>query len=113
MSEVHNILTKSAHGGHAKTFNRIASTFYWPKMSRAIQRCLYSRVCGLVDGVGKVFEDAPDPISEVEVDRVEIMNFGDDVYMMVFQSRGKERGFEDATEYAGVRNGIERYYIQR
>ena len=45
---------------------------------------VYSRVCGLVDGAGKVLEDAPDPISEVEVERVEIMNFGDGVYMMVF-----------------------------
>ena len=33
MSKVHNILTESAHGGHAKTYNRIASTCYWPKMS--------------------------------------------------------------------------------
>jgi hypothetical protein len=66
-----------------------------------------------VDGAGKVLEDAPDSISEVKVERVKIMNFGDDMYMMVFQSHGKERGFEDAMEYAGVRNGIERYYIQR
>ena len=66
-----------------------------------------------MDGAGKVLEDAPDPISEVEVERVEIMNFGDGVYMMVFQSHGEERGFEDAAEYAGVRNGIERYYIHR
>ena len=66
-----------------------------------------------MDGVGKVLEDAPDPISEFEVERVEIMNFRDGVYMMAFQSHGEEGGFEDAVEYAGVRNGIERYYIQR
>ena len=30
-----------------------------------------------MDGAGKVLEDAPDPIGEVEVERVEIMNFGD------------------------------------
>jgi hypothetical protein len=33
MSEVHNILTKSAHGGHAKMYNRIALIYYWHKMS--------------------------------------------------------------------------------
>ena len=33
MSEVHNILTKSAHVGHTKTYNCIASIYYWPKMS--------------------------------------------------------------------------------
>jgi hypothetical protein len=33
MSEVHNVLTESAHRGHTKTYNRIASTYYWPKMS--------------------------------------------------------------------------------
>ena len=37
-----------------------------------------------MDGAGKVLEDAPDPISKVEVERVEIMNFGDGVYMMAF-----------------------------
>ena len=66
-----------------------------------------------MDGAGKVLEDTPDPISEVEVKRVEIMNFRDDVYMMAFQSHGEEGGFEDAAEYTGVRSGIERYYIQR
>ena len=66
-----------------------------------------------MDGAGKVLEDIPDPISKVEVERVEIMNFGDGMYMMAFQSHGEERGFEDGVKYAGVRNGIERYYIQR
>ena len=66
-----------------------------------------------MDGVGKVLEDAPDPIGEVKVERVEIMNFGDGVYMMAFQSHSEKRGFEDGAKYAGVRNGIERYYIQR
>ena len=65
-----------------------------------------------MDGAGKVLEDVPDPIGEVEVDRVEIMNFRDGVYMMAFQN-SEERGFEDGAKYAGVRNGIERYYIQR
>ena len=37
MSEVHNILTESAHGGHAKTYNHIALTYYWPRMSRDIK----------------------------------------------------------------------------
>ena len=65
-----------------------------------------------MDGAGKVLEDAPDPISEVKVERVEIMNFGDGEYMMVFQRHGEERGFEDAVEYAGVRDGVERNYIR-
>ena len=66
-----------------------------------------------MNGAGKVLEDAPDPISEVEVEQEEIMNFGDGVYMMAFQSHSEERGFEDGAKYAGVRNGIKRYYIQR
>src|ERR1700676_4625975 len=37
MRKVHNILTESAHGGHAKTYNHIASTYYWPRMSRDIK----------------------------------------------------------------------------
>ena len=66
-----------------------------------------------MNGAGKVLEDVPDPISKVEVERVEIMNFGDGVYMMAFQSHGEERGFEEAAKYTGVRDGIEMYYIQR
>ena len=37
MSEVHNILTESAHGGHAKSYNHITSTYYWLRMSRDIK----------------------------------------------------------------------------
>src|SRR6202050_4348650 len=45
MSEVHNSLTESAHGGHAKTYNCIASTYYWPRMSRDIKR--YISTCDI------------------------------------------------------------------
>src|ERR1700683_3288226 len=45
MGEVHNILTESAHGGHTKTYNRIASTYYWPRMSRDIKR--YVSTCDI------------------------------------------------------------------
>src|ERR1700683_135315 len=45
MSEVHNILTESAHGRHAKTYNRTASTYYWPRMSRDIKR--YVSTCDI------------------------------------------------------------------
>ena len=45
---------------------------------------VYSRVCDLVDRAGKVLEDAPDPIGEVKVNQVEIMNFRDGMNMMVF-----------------------------
>ena len=37
-----------------------------------------------MNGAGKVLEDAPDPISEVKVERVKVMNFGDGVYVMAF-----------------------------
>ena len=45
MSEVHNILTKSAHRGHTKTYNHIASTYYWPKMSQDIKK--YVSTCDI------------------------------------------------------------------
>ena len=61
-----------------------------------------------MDGAKKVLEDAPDPVSEVEVERVEIINFGDGMHMMVFQHHGEEREFEDAMEYAGVGDRVER-----
>ena len=60
-----------------------------------------------MDGARKVLEDTPDPVSEVEVKQVEIMNFGDVMNMMAFQCHGEERGFEDAMVYAGVGNGVE------
>ena len=65
-----------------------------------------------MDGAGKVLEDAPDPISKVKVEQMEIMSFGDGMYMMAFQRHGEERGFKDAAEYAGVINGIERNYFR-
>jgi hypothetical protein len=45
MSEVHNILTESAYGGHTKTYNRITSTYYWLRMSRVIKR--YVSTCDI------------------------------------------------------------------
>src|SRR6202050_1928651 len=45
MSEVHNSLTESAHGGHAKTYNCIASTYYWLRMSRDIKQ--YVSTCNI------------------------------------------------------------------
>ena len=47
---------------------------------------VWSRVCGLMNGVGEVLEDVPDPISEVKVERVEIMNFRDGVYDGISES---------------------------
>jgi len=49
MSEVHNILNESAHGGHAKTYNRITSTYYWPKMSQDIKQ--YVSTCDICQKV--------------------------------------------------------------
>lgn len=45
MDEVHNTITESAHGGYAKTYNRIAAVYYWPKMSRDIKR--YTETCDI------------------------------------------------------------------
>ena len=61
-----------------------------------------------MDGAGKVFEDMPDSVDEVEVEQMGIMNFGDRMDMMAFQHHGKERGFEDAVENAGVGYRVER-----
>jgi len=38
MSEIHNTITEAAHGGYAKTYNRIAAIYYWPRMSRDIKK---------------------------------------------------------------------------
>src|SRR6267154_1242691 len=45
MSEVHNTITEAAHGGYAKKYNRIASIYYWPRMSRDIKR--YTSTCNI------------------------------------------------------------------
>lgn len=42
MSEVHNTITEAAHAGYAKTYNRIATTYYWPRMSRLIKQYVES-----------------------------------------------------------------------
>lgn len=42
MDEVHNTLTESAHGGYHKCYNRMASIYYWPGMSRELKRYVTS-----------------------------------------------------------------------
>jgi len=49
MSKVYNVLTESAHRGHAKTYNRITSTYYWPKMSQDIKQ--YVSTCDICQKV--------------------------------------------------------------
>ena len=45
MNEVHNTITAAAPGGYAKTYNRIAAVYYWPRMSRDIKK--YTSTCDI------------------------------------------------------------------
>lgn len=45
MSQSHNGISEAAHGGHAKTYNRIAAIYYWPKMAREIKK--YVSTCDI------------------------------------------------------------------
>jgi hypothetical protein len=45
MGEMHNVLTEASHGGFFKTYNRIASTYYWPRMSKDIKQ--YTNTCDI------------------------------------------------------------------
>ena len=45
MSDIHNNITEAAHGGYAKSYNRITSVYYWPRMSRDIKR--YVGTCNI------------------------------------------------------------------
>ena len=38
MSKVHNNITEAVHGGYTKSYNRITSVYYWPRMSRDIKK---------------------------------------------------------------------------
>ena len=42
LSEVHDKITEGAHAGYHKTYNKLASTFYWPKMSRDVKKFVVS-----------------------------------------------------------------------
>ena len=45
MNEVHNTIMEVAHGGYAKTYNRIAAVYYWPRMSWDIKK--YISTCDI------------------------------------------------------------------
>lgn len=45
MSDVHNKETEGAHAGYHRSYNRIASTYYWPGMSREIKK--YTETCDI------------------------------------------------------------------
>ena len=42
LSKVHDEITEGAHAGYHKTYNKLASTFYWPKMSRDVKKFVVS-----------------------------------------------------------------------
>lgn len=45
VKEMHDCVTESAHAGYHRCYNRIASVYYWPKMSRDIKR--YVSTCDI------------------------------------------------------------------
>ena len=46
MSKIHDVLTEGTHMGYDKTYNKIVSGYYWPKMSREILKFILScNVC--------------------------------------------------------------------
>lgn len=45
MDEVHNTITEAAHAGYHKTYNKLASIYYWPRMSRDVK--LYTSTCDI------------------------------------------------------------------
>lgn len=45
MDEIHNSLTETAHGGYHKCYNKLATLYYWPRMSRDVKR--YVTTCDI------------------------------------------------------------------
>jgi hypothetical protein len=45
IKENYDDVSNGAHAGYAKTYNRIASVYYWPKMSQAIKK--YTDTCDI------------------------------------------------------------------
>ena len=45
MKEVHDSVTEGAHAGYHRCYNRIASVYYWPRMSRDIKQ--YAETCDI------------------------------------------------------------------
>ena len=45
MKDIHDGVTESAHAGYHRCYNRIAGTYYWPRMSRDIKR--YVSTCDI------------------------------------------------------------------
>ncbi|QRW26688.1 Retrovirus-related Pol polyprotein from transposon [Rhizoctonia solani] len=50
LKENHDNLNQGAHAGYAKTYHRIASVYYWPKMARSIQK--YVHTCDICQKAG-------------------------------------------------------------
>ena len=42
LSEVHDEITEGAHSGYHRTYNKLATTYYWPRMSRDVKRFVLS-----------------------------------------------------------------------
>ena len=55
-----------------------------------------------MNGAGKVFQEVPDSHSEVEIERVEVVNFGQVVDVVVLESHSKIRGFKDVGKDVGI-----------
>lgn len=45
IKEIHDTITEGAHAGYHRTYNRVAHTYYWPRMSRDIKK--YTSTCDI------------------------------------------------------------------
>lgn len=45
VAEIHDSLVESAHAGYHRTYNKVASVYYWPKMVQTIKQ--YVRTCDI------------------------------------------------------------------
>src|ERR1700677_4388320 len=59
-------------------------------------------VGGLVNGTGEVFQEVPNSHSKVEVERVEVVNFGQVVDVVALESHSEVRGFKDVGKDVGI-----------
>ena len=55
-----------------------------------------------MNGTGEVFQEVPDSHSEVEVEQVEVVNFGQVVDVVALESHSEVRGFKDVGKNVGI-----------
>jgi hypothetical protein len=67
---------------------------------------VHNRIGGFMNTSRQIFQNMPNPAGQVEIQGINVMNFGDSMEMVTLKTHGKEWSLKDGSSHVGIKMGI-------